>query len=191
MEPSELLHHIVEVLEQLHVRYYITGSIASMAYGEARFTNDIDIVADLSISAIPGLVRAFPSPDYYLSPEAAAEAVALREQFNIIHPDSGLKIDIIIPKISEFDRSRLSRVQRHRISTDENVLAYFASPEDLILKKMEFYREGGSEKHLRDITGILKASRFPVDREYIADWVKKLDLTDIWEAILKRLSTGK
>ena len=63
----------------------------------------------------------------------------------------------------------------------------FASPEDVIIKKMEFYRDGGSEKHLRDITGILKISGDAVDRNYISEWAKRLELTDIWDAILKRL----
>ena len=43
MEQHELLLYVVECLEKLKIRYLITGSIASMAYGEPRLTNDIDI----------------------------------------------------------------------------------------------------------------------------------------------------
>ena len=67
--------------------------------------------------------------------------------------------------------------------------AVFSSPEDLILKKMDFYREGGSEKHLRDITGVLKTANVPIDRDYIADWSARLGLIDIWTAILNRLQS--
>ncbi len=63
----------------------------------------------------------------------------------------------------------------------------FASPEDVIIKKMEFYREGGSEKHLRDITGILKISGEEVDMRYIEEWAGRLGLVDIWEAIKNRV----
>ena len=47
MGPFELLQNIVEILERLQVPYLITGSVAAMAYGESRLTNDIDIVADI------------------------------------------------------------------------------------------------------------------------------------------------
>lgn len=65
--------------------------------------------------------------------------------------------------------------------------ADFATPEDVIIKKMDFYKEGGSEKHLRDITGILKISGDIIDYSYISEWVKRLGLTDIWNAVQKRL----
>jgi len=50
MEQHELLLYLVECLEKLRIPYLITGSIASMAYGEPRFTNDIDIVADIALN---------------------------------------------------------------------------------------------------------------------------------------------
>ncbi len=61
------------------------------------------------------------------------------------------------------------------------------NPEDVIIKKMDFYKQGSSEKHLRDITGILKISGDAVDKAYIAEWAKSLGLTEIWNAILRRL----
>jgi hypothetical protein len=53
---------------------------------------------------------------------------------------------------------------------------------------MVYYREGGSEKHLRDITGVLRISGNLVDRDYVAHFSKQLGLTEIWEAVLARLS---
>ena len=64
---------------------------------------------------------------------------------------------------------------------------YTASPEDIIISKMKYYRQGGSEKHLRDITGIVKVSGKDVDFKYIANWAEKLELSEIWEAILRRV----
>jgi hypothetical protein len=57
--------------------------------------------------------------------------------------------------------------------------------EDVILKKMAFYRDGGSEKHLRDIAGILKISSGGIDLAYIGDWAKKLGLEEIWASFSK------
>jgi hypothetical protein len=83
-------------------------------------------------------------------------------------------VDIIVYKDNEFDRSRFTRSKR--IQPAEEYRADFAAPEDVIIKKMEYYKEGGSDKHLRDITGILKVSGRDVDREYIITWAKKLGL---------------
>ena len=185
MDQAELLKYVVGALDKLGIAYFVTGSIASMAYGEARFTNDIDIVADLSPEQVAPFTLSFPESDFYLSDVAASEAVAARDQFNIIHPDSGLKVDIIVAKRDSFDRGRFERARPRAAA--ENFEAMFASPEDVILKKMDFYREGGSEKHLRDIAGILKAARFPIDHDYIAVWVARLDLADVWKVILERV----
>ena len=185
MGPYELLQRIVEVLEESGIPYLVTGSVAAMAYGEPRLTNDIDIVAAIEERHVPGLLAAFPPEKFYLSEEMIREAIQRRLQFNIIHPSSGLKVDIIIRKDTPFDMSRFSRIRR--ISPAESYSASFAAPEDIILMKMRYYLDGGSEKHLRDIAGILKISRDEVDLNYIADWSRRLDLTSIWEMIQGRI----
>jgi len=185
MELFELLQKIVEVFEHLHIPYLVTGSVAAMAYGEPRLTNDIDIVAAIEESHIIDLLKAFPSDDFYINEETAREAILHGGQFNIIHPVSGLKVDFIIKQDTPFDSSRFSRVRR--IYPAETYQANFSAPEDVIIKKMEYYKEGGSEKHLRDIAGILKISGQMVDREYIVGWAGHLGLTEIWDAIERRL----
>jgi hypothetical protein len=57
----------------------------------------------------------------------------------------------------------------------------------VIIKKMEYYKAGGSEKHLRDITGILKISGETVEWDYITKWAKRLDLTEVWGAVREKL----
>ena len=185
MELFDLLERVVGVLERLQVPYLVTGSVAAMAYGEPRFTNDIDIVAGLKATDIPAFVRDFPPEDFYVSEDAARDAVFRRGQFNVIHSRSGSKVDVIIPKDTPFDRSRFARARN--IRSAERFDAKFASPEDVILKKMEYYREGGSEKHLRDIASMLTISAGEIDRAYIEQWAATLGLTAIWEAIEQRL----
>ena len=185
MELFELLQKIVYVFEHLQIPYLVTGSVASMAYGEPRLTNDIDIVAAVDEQHIKGLISAFPPDDFYISEDMIRDAIHHHGQFNIIHPTSGLKVDVIIKQNTPFDRSRFGR--GHRIHPAETYRANFAAPEDMIIKKMEYYKEGGSEKHLRDITGILKISGELVDRKYVSEWVHRLGLTEIWDAVLRRL----
>jgi hypothetical protein len=181
MEQFDLQRHVVAALEPLGMRYVITGSVASTFYGELRFTNDIVTVAELRAEHVAAFHASFPDEDFYLSLDAMREAVSRCSQFKIIHPESGLKIDAMIPTETEFDRARLDR--RKRVQTGRSSDAYLTTPEDLILKKMDFYREGGSKKHRRDIAGILRVSGERVDRAYISPWAQKLDLLEIWKTI--------
>ena len=185
MEQAELLRHLVETLERLGVRYLVTGSVATIFYGEPRLTNDIDVVVALPSGKVKSLCQSFPFPEYYVDEGAVHTAVETCGQFNIIHPTSGLKIDVVVPADTAFNRSRFARVMRVKPTSDYD--ASFASAEDVIVKKMEYYREGGSEKHLGDIVGVLRISGDQIDRAYIADWAQRLGLSEIWRTILKRL----
>lgn len=182
MEHSDLLRHAIAVLEGLRIPYLVTGSTAAIAYGEPRFTNDIDIVVDMRPEHVDDLCARFPAPDFYVSRDAAREAVLRRRQFNIIHPASGLKIDVIVRAHTAYDDSRFARAVRLRPAGDYD--AAFAAPEDVILKKLQYYAEGGSEKHLRDIAGILMVSGDTLDREYLAAWAARLELTSLWSQVL-------
>lgn len=185
MGPYELLHKIVEAFEALSIPYLVTGAMASITWGEPRFTNDIDIVAELNVKHIAPLEAYFPKTEFYFDERMIQEAIKSRGQFNIIHPASGLKIDVYVSKRTPFDRSRFARRRKVRLTGDCE--AYFAAPEDVIIKKMEYYRQGGSEKHLRDITGILTISGGQIDGQYISEWASRLGLLEIWNAILERL----
>jgi hypothetical protein len=185
MEQHELLVWIVQCFEKLKIPYLIKGAIASIAYGEPRFTNDIDIVADINLGQANALRSFFPKNEFYLDVDSVKNAIEGRHQFNIIHPSSGLRVDVIISKKDDFDQSRFKRIKRLNVSEEES--ANFAAPEDVIIKKLEYFKKGGSEKHLRDIASMLKISADMIDCNYISSWAKKLGLTEIWEAIQKEL----
>ena len=186
MEQSELLHFVVSVLERLAIPYFVTGSTVTIFYGEPRFTNDIDIVADLPPQVVQEFCRAFPEDSFYVSVDAAHDAVQRQSMFNIIQPRTGLKIDVIVPSPSSFNQSRFARARRVRAGDDWE--AWFASPEDAILKKMEFHRAGGSDKHLRDIAGVLRTSGAEIDRDYIERWANTLGLLEIWRSVVESVN---
>jgi hypothetical protein len=185
VEVDALLRRIVGVLEELDVPYLITGSIATTFYGEPRFTNDIDIVADLPPERIADFCAALPSDEFYVDEERARRAVARKSQFNVIHPRSGLKVDVVIPERSDFESSRFARRRRERPAPDYT--ATFSSPEDAILKKLEFFEKGGSDKHLRDIIGVLEISGDAIDRDYVRTWAERLGVREVWDAVLRTL----
>lgn len=185
MEPSELLAYLTRKLDELRLPYLVTGSMATIFYGEPRLTNDIDVVVELTSAVIDSFCACFSEPEYYISRDAVAEAIEYHSQFNIIHPASGLKIDVMIPDNSPFNRTRLARGRSVAVTPDLTVR--FASPEDVIVKKLAYYKTGGSEKHLRDITGVLRIQREKVDRTYIERWAAELGLSDVWESVLSRV----
>lgn len=181
MEQADLLRFVASVLERLAIPYFVTGSVVTIFYGEPRFTNDIDVVVNLSSEMVEEFCRQFPEDDFYVSAQAAHDAVRRQSMFNIIQPRTGLKVDVIVPPPSEFNQSRFARARRVRAGDQWE--ASFSTPEDAILKKMEFYRAGGSDKHLRDIAGVLRTSPEEIDREYVDRWADRLGVADIWRTI--------
>ena len=185
MNQRELLEYVVSAFERLAIPHMVVGSFASYAYGEPRFTQDIDLVLDLPSGTIPAFCAAFPAPEFYLSEAAVRDAVRIRFQFNILHPTSGNKIDCMFPGANEWARTQLSRRRRLKILPDLD--ASVASAEDVILGKLWYYTDGGSEKHLRDIVGILKRRGPLIDRAEVAAWAEKLGYSTIWNKVLEKL----
>ena len=185
MEQDEILRFAVDALERVRIPYMLVGSLASGVYGEPRLTQDIDIVIAPTTAQLEELCDTFPASDFYVSREAAREAMALRTQFNVLDPSSGNKIDFMIAKSDAWGQEQLARREKMRLLPDRQGFA--ARPEDIILSKMQYFEEGGSEKHLRDITGMLKVSGDKIDREYVQKWAKEMGLTEVWEAVLRRI----
>jgi hypothetical protein len=179
---------MADFFERLGVPYRVVGSMASMAYGEVRFTNDIDFLVELQQNQVEALEREFPPPDYYVSGSAAREAIRARRQFNIIHLPSGLKIDIIQCQDSEFGRLDIELGQR--LKSEGQFDAWFGAIETIILMKLRYFQEGGSEKHLRDIASMLLIQDDRVDHAFIAQWADKLGVTTEWQMVLQRLKAG-
>jgi len=187
VDQSDLLRFAVGVIEGLGLRYYVTGSMASMRYGEARLTNDIDIVIELPITRATELCARFPIDDFYVSEDAARDAVMRGGQFNVIHPESGLKLDLIVSRPEFPGHARLDRAQSLPIEGGGN--AWFTSPEDSIVSKLEFFQLGESDKHLRDVASILKIRGDQLDFGYISLWVTQNGMQDVWNELLRR--TGR
>ncbi len=186
MEQAELLRYAIGVLEDQGLTYMVVGSFASIAYGEPRLTHDINIVVQIAGGQVEQLCAAFPDPEFYVSAPATRQAVIDRGQFNVIHPASGNKIDFIIARKDAWGRSQLARRMRKPILADMET--NIAAPEDVIIGKLWYYQEGGSEKHLRDIAGMLQVSNTEIDRDYVSVWAKKLGLEIPWQAVLQRLA---
>ena len=165
-------------------RYMVTGSLATVAYGEPRLTVDVDLVIDLAADDVVELRRAFGGADYY----CPSEDLILEEisrpaggHINLVHPASGLKADLYFKGREPLHDWAFER--RHRLRIAE-LGVWFAPPEYVILRKLQFFKEGGSPKHLRDIRSVLAVRSAELDVAAIAHLGSGLGVTDLWERVL-------
>ena len=118
-----------------------------------------------------------------------AESIQRHSSFNIIHRETMFKVDVFIPHLRPFLQSQLDRAQRQvfNFETDTPVSAKFASPEDTVLSKLEWYRLGGevSERQWRDILGVLKTRAGELDLAYLRQWAGELTVNDLLERALQ------
>ncbi len=185
LKPYELLQKAADFFERLGVTYRIVGSMASMAYSEARFTNDIDFLVDLRVEHADAVAAEFPPPDFYVSLPAMQEAIRKRQQFNVIHLPSGLKLDVIQCQDTDFGRLDIARGER--LKNEGYYDAWFGSPENVILMKLRYFQEGGSEKHLRDIASMVLVQGTNIDQGYIEVWANRLGVLNEWQLICERI----
>ena len=174
----EIFGDVIRKLDSESIGYMIVGSIASMLYGEPRLTKDMDVVVEVSAAHTTSFLKLFGDDEgYYLPPmEILGQEFVNKGQFNIIHTTSGLKVDVIVKKASEHALAEFKR--RQKINLLPNLDVWVASPEDVIIKKLVYYLEGRSEKHISDMKGIMAHTE--VDRAYVEGWVERLNLTDAW-----------
>jgi len=179
-EPVEVTLKVTTVLENLAIPYLIGGSLASALYGMVRTTQDADIVAEMRLEHLSPFVAALQD-EFYLDEEMIAAALQRNTSFNIIHRETMFKVDIFTPRSRPFLRSQLARAHRQTFTFETEVSAKFASPEDTILAKLEWYRLGGevSERQWRDILGVLKTRAGELDLGYLEKWADELNLADL------------
>jgi hypothetical protein len=175
---------IVETLEQLGVPYHIGGSVASSVYGLLRATIDADLIADLRLEHVRPLVMQLKAA-YYIDEDMIRDAIRRRSSFNVIYLDMMLKVDIFIPKSRLFDQEELRRAQPEVLIEGTRPFNV-ASPEGIILNKLEWYKMGGevSDRQWNDILGVLKVQGSALDMNYIRRWAVNLSVSDLLERAL-------
>lgn len=179
---------VADVCSSLGLPYFVTGSLAGMRYGEVRFTQDVDIVIELPSWKVREFCAGFPEPEFYVNADAALMAAENGAQFNIIWTENGVKADIIAFRDTPFNESRLARARAAKLPTGAEVV--FSAPEDVLLHKLVFFREGGSDKHTRDIASMIKISGSQLDYTYIEAWALRLGVVDQWRLIQERMRTA-
>lgn len=159
----------------------VSGSTAAIVYGEPRLTNDVDLIVVLNRDHISRLHEVFSPEDFYCPPQEEILLEAAREErghFNIIHHATGFKADVYLAGRDPLHAWAFQGTRRVEI---DGVSLVVAPPEYVIIRKLEYFREGGSEKHLRDIRTILDSSSELIRRSELEQRIAALGLQDVWK----------
>lgn len=180
MQEPNLFQIFTSRLNKIGIRYMITGAVAVIIYGEPRLTQDIDLVIELKVDALQDFRKMFPSEEFYCPPEEVLKLELmrpLRGHFNIIHLETGFKADCYT--MGQDELHHWGMLNRKELSFEGDSI-WVAPPEYVILRKLEYYREGKSDKHLRDIATILSTSSEKIDGVQLQDKIKILGLEKEW-----------
>lgn len=183
MRETDLFLLFVRPLNRAGIRYVIGGSVAAIFYGEPRLTRDVDMVVFLNEKSIRQLPEIFPANEFYLPPLEVITAEVAREQrgqFNIIHMDTTFKADIYPTGRDEFNAWAFRNKRPVEFEGETLVLA---PPEYVIVRKLEYFREGGSDKHLRDIRGILNISGQQINQADLQEWIQSRGVEAEWKRV--------
>lgn len=172
---------VIDILEAMDVEYLIWGGVATALYGEPRFTQDMDLVLRLNYHQGETLARLLVGDGYYVSSEAVRDAIGRHFHFNAIHLETGIKVDFSV----EGPDPVLAWAFKHarRQPFDEIRSATFMPAEAVILAKLRAYQASNSDRHRRDVEGMLRVSGPDLDMDYIGLTAARLGLVHLWREL--------
>jgi hypothetical protein len=179
--PAAAFRELLGTFDRLHIRYLVTGSVASSFYGSPRATRDIDLIAEVRLDHVAPLVSAL-GRDFYVEGDMMREAIAAKRAFNVIHFATSYKFDIFPAGSDPYTRAQFERCQPARFAIEnESVDFQVVSAEDSILSKLLWYKSRGgvSEQQWRDILSVLDARGARLDLEYLDKWARHLGIHDL------------
>lgn len=186
MPPPEPFRIFTRKLNQLDLRYMVSGSVAAIFYGEPRLTNDVDVIVFMKREDLSRVEKAFPPEEFYCPPVDVMRLEVERDQrghFNLIHHETGFKADIYVSGSDPLHAWGLANARAVNI---ENDVVQLAPPEYVIIRKLQFFREGKSQKHLRDIHRMLEGLGESWDRGQLQVMIQDQALQSEWQHVTAR-----
>jgi hypothetical protein len=168
------------LLENLGIRYVVVGSVASALHGEPRATLDVDLTLRLRSSDVQPLCSAL-AEEFFIDPAALRDSVRTGIACNAIHRATHVKLDLYVRANEGIHAAELRRAQRVRLTGEPGSEVDVASPEDIVLQKLLWFRKGGetSDRQWRDVLGVLKARGPGLDHAYLDQWAPELGVSDL------------
>ena len=178
----EVTLKVIKVFEKLGIAYHIGGSLASSAFGIARSTLDVDIIAEIKPEQASDISENLRE-EFYVDSETILNAIQKQSSFNLIHLETLFKVDIFPLKNHPFDQQAFSRRLQKAISEDTSQQLFFSTPEDIVLHKLSWYKAGAevSDRQWNDVQGVLKVQGDQLDMAYLNHWAKELSVSELLE----------
>lgn len=176
---------VAVALTSVGADYFLGGSLASSIQGEPRATNDIDFVISLPAGKI-GALRAALGEDFEVDEDMLRDAVLHARCANVFYLPVVTKVDLFGRAYEPFDESEFAR-RRSVVVRSSGEALVIKSPEDTVLRKLLWYREGGeiSEKQWRDVVSVLRISGSAMDHNYLRTWAERLKIANLLERAQK------
>lgn len=174
-----VLLRVVDVLERHGAAYHVGGSWASSIHGVVRQTQDVDLVVDLSPTMLEALATDL-GEEFHVDVESGRRAIRDRASFNLIHLDTGIKVDVFVQGEDPYDLEEVARTRPQVLHGSERTVMV-SSPEDTVLRKLLWYRMGGevSDRQWSDVLGVVRTQRGRLDTEYLHRWASQLGIEDL------------
>lgn len=178
-DPIGIALRVAAAIESAGGSYFVGGSVASSLHGDPRSTNDIDVVVDLPLGRIDAFIAALGT-DFELDRDMLRDALRQARCANGFYLPVLTKIDVFGRGVEPFDEIEFARRAAVTVGASGERL-FVKSPEDSVLRKLLWYRDGGSvsEKQWRDIVSILRVNLGALDDAYLAQWAGRLRCTDL------------
>lgn len=188
IDPLATAALLAGLLEHLGIPYVIGGSVASSVLGEPRSTLDLDLMIDADEERVRALVEALRE-EFYVDLDDALAAVRGLSSFNAIRYDSVMKVDFFIAE--PLGCRQILRRRAIRVRADLPAL-YFYSVEDLILRKLLWFRLGGgvSERQWRDVVSLLKVAGNDLDHRYLSTAAAEEGVADLLRGAVEQAGPG-
>lgn len=180
-DQADFLARLTAKLSAAGIPFMLVGSVAASYHGHPRSTFDIDLVVEADEEALCLFAQSL-GDGYYVEENAIRDAVRKRSVFNIIDEASGFKADLIVRKERHFSRTEFSR--RVRVLIADRIVE-MATPEDVILSKLEWSKLGASERQFTDALKVARTQWTSLDFSYLEKWSKELGVGDLWNNIKK------
>ncbi|HEY2235073.1 MAG TPA: hypothetical protein VGK01_16500 [Candidatus Angelobacter sp.] len=142
-----------------------------------RGSADVDFIIEANEMGGSRLLDQLPKQDFYSDLHQALDAFRHQSMFNVMDHVTGLKIDFIFLKSRRFSQEEF---HRRKQVTVWGVPLYIATPEDIVLSKLEWAKLDKSSRQIEDAAGILKVRSGELDRPYIEKWVAELGISSEW-----------
>lgn len=173
---SSIERDVLERLDLLGLRWYVTGSWALAVYAEPRMTLDIDVVIEADAAVYDGQVRPTFDPDFLVNDPIDLGG---RWMGGLIHRREIVRVDLMFGRTDPWARQAMDR--RRLVDHPTAGAIWVISVEDLVLAKLE-WSGGTSELQLRDTRSIIRLAD-ELDWAYMERYADVLGIRDRLESV--------